>query len=547
MAAAGAGVGASLHVDTPAMLASAHVLGAASTQMLSHVIPTVVPPAGLDEVSIRKALELNARAAKLAIHLDAGAWNLAGGAQAIMQSVYTLLGQEADNVSKFSGFGGSASATTGGLHGSGGSTVATIAGLIPNFPPVPSIPDVLIPEIPTVPAVLDAEYISTLINGGAGAEPHLAAAQHWSSVGESLSQVSEFVASAASTLAAAWQSSAADAAHSALNQFHEWLSLAGQGATDLGKDWHVHAAAWKRAQDNIPLPHVVRKTKSDLVQAMSDNDADGGFSTPRVLFYTSEYNGHNATTHVQMADYSSGQPPGPTSPGLSGPPPISSDGPPRVPGTPVPPPGSIHERLTDDPQIQSLTDPKAMMAMMTVMMAGLAGAAGGLGAVKGVGDGLLQPITGIPSQIAQQLSSLAGKGGAIHPAALHSAHGAAAAKKPSGGAGGGVKPAGLGGGARLSTPPPVAFPAAPAGPAARPVAPTASPAGAAAMGAMMPMTPMGAAGRANRKDKPRNKELFPDETAIDTDTAHVPAVLGAIPEPRAHKPAFSHKVVKADS
>ncbi|MGV7852255.1 hypothetical protein PJM29_29215, partial [Mycobacterium kansasii] len=83
--------------------------------------------------------------------------------------------------------------------------------------------------------------------------------------------------------------------------------------------------------------------------------------------------------------------------------------------------------MTDDPQIQSLTDPKAMMAMMTVMMAGLAGAAGGLGAVKGVGDGLLQPITGIPSQIAQQRSSLAGKGGAIHPAALHSAHGAAAA------------------------------------------------------------------------------------------------------------------------
>lgn len=518
------------------MMAAAHGLAAASEQMLSHTVPTVAPPAGLDEVSISKAVELNTRAAKLIGHLDAGSWNLAGGAMAIVNAALTFEAAETENVSKFTGSGGGMGAP---------------AAAMPNFPPVPSIPDVPIPDVPAPSGVADAEYYSTLVNSGAGEEPHVSAARYWTNTGQSLSQIADVVGTARDALSNGWQSTEAEPALRALNQFHSWVSDVGQSASDLGQDWSNHVAGYRRVKSNIPSPDEAGQTKSDLVRAMDDNMHDGGMSTPRVVYYTGEYNKQNATTEAEMTSYSTGQAPSSLrGAGPGSPPPITSEGPPRVDGTPRPAPGSLQDRLTDDPAMKELKDPKAIMA---AMMAAATGAVGGLGAISGAGKGIFQPIQSLPQQVAQQLSSVAqmaakSPGSTIAPrkpvtASPAKKGGAAGGGK---GGGGGVKPAGLGGGSKPTPPPPSATPAATtATPAMKPPVPGA--AGRMGAGAMPAGFMPGAAGMAGRggqaKDKTRNKALFPDAAEIDNDEAHVPGVLGARPEPsEQQKPAYSHKV-----
>lgn len=519
------------------MLAAAHGLTAASEQMLSHTVPTVAPPAGLDEVSIRKAAELNGRAAKLIGHLDAGSWNLAGGAMSIVNAALTFEAGEADNVSKFTGTGG-------GM----GAPVAAM----PNFPPVPSIPDMPIPDVPAPSGVADAEYYSTLVNSGAGAEPHESAARFWTNTGQSLSQVADVVSTARDALSNGWQSTEAEPAVRALSQFHGWVTDVSRTASDLGNDWSNHAADYRRVKSNIPTPDEAGQTKSNLVQAMDDNMRDGGLSTPRVVQYTGEYNQQNATTETEMTAYSTSQA---TSSlrgaGPGGPPPITSEGPPRVDGTPRPAPGSLQDRLTDDPAMKDLKDPKAIM---TAMIAAATGAVGGLGAISGASKGIFQPIQALPQQVAQQLSSVASMAAkSTAPSSITPPHKPVTASPPKkGGAvgggkggGGGVKPAGLGGGSKLTPPPPAAIPAATnATPVMKPPAPgSVGPMAAGGMpGGFMPGA--GMAGRGSQaKDKTRNKALFPDSAEIDNHDPHVPAVLGAKPEPsEPAKPPYSHKV-----
>lgn len=543
MPATGSSGGPTLHSETPVILVAARSLHAASAQMLSHTVINVVGPAGIDHVSIRKCLEFNARAAQLITHLDAGAWNLASGAMAIEAVVLSTLAQEAANTAKFSGGGGAAAAAN------------AAAGAVPTFPPAPSIPDVPVPDVPGPPEAPDAEYISTLVNGGVGAEPHENAGQHWQNIGRSLLHIAEVVRSAGNALENGWQSAEAEVAHRALKTFHHWVSEAGKAADELGKEWHVHAGSWRTVQKNIPTPQEARQTKLDLVKAMDDNEVDGGLSTPRVIYHTGVYHKHNEQATTQMAAYDTGQSSpasaGPGSGAVGPPPPITAPGaagPPRVDGTPTPPQGPLENKLTDDPDLQSIGDPKTLMAMM---MAGVTAATSGLGAVNGAGSGLLQPIQSLPGQVIQQVTSMAAKAAAPHPPApLHKAPASLAHKAgggKGGGGGGGVKPAGLGGGAKMA-PPPAAFPAASSSPAVHGAPPPKTgpggPGGAGA-GGMMPMGAAGA-GQGNRKDKARNKGLFPDQPVIDSDVDHVPAVLGADAEPEAKKPAYGHKVVKKD-
>jgi len=532
--------GGTLHGDFAMMLAAAHSLHAAAAHMSSHAVPTVVPPAGLDEVSIKSSVRLNARAAKLVSHFDEGSWVLTGAAVAIQNAAAALIAQEAENA---------------GLFARSGIPEGAAQFAMPDFPMPPVFPDVPIPDVPAAPGVPDAQYYSTLINGGAGEAPHAAAADFWRQAGDGMSQAADVIGSARTALAAGWQSPEAEAAHTRLASFHHWAQETGHSASQLGRDWGVHLDNWKTVRDNIPTPEDAGTMKSNLLQAISDNAADGGMSTPRVVSYTNEYNEQNATTSTEMNTYNSSESGAPASVGPGAPPPISSQGPPRVNGIPRPGPGSLQDRLTDDPALKGLKDPKMMM---TALMGAVTGAAGGLGAFSQVGKGVFGPLQQIPQQLMQQMSGLsqmAAKAGAPHAATLapHKATSGSGPKKGGAGAGkgggGGVKPAGLGGG-KMTPPPPVGVPAAMTGSAVKIDAPSGPGRGGGMAGAMpMGGMPIGAAGAAaardKGKDRQRNKALSPDGQFFDDGAQdHVPAVLGGAPEAEQlpKKPEFERKL-----
>ncbi|WP_142386879.1 PPE domain-containing protein [Mycobacterium hubeiense] len=533
-----AGGGSRVEAHIPVLLTAAKSMQAAAAQMLSAAIPTVVPPAGLDEVSLKAAARLNTRAINLVKSIDSGSWALAGGATEVENAAYSFMAKEAENAGSFSGTG-----VAGGVP----------TAQMPAFPPPPSVPDVVLPDIPAPPGVVDAEYTSMLVNGGSGEAPHVAAAEFWNTTGQSLTQISDVLGVAREALRTGWQSPDAENVHAALQKFNAWVDDTGKSSTQLGQDWDSHINGWRRVRNNIASPEEASTTKNNLVQAMNDNAANGGMSTGEVVRWTNEYSTQNTTAQTEMASYNADETSAPPFAEPGAPPPISSSGPPRVEGTPRPAPGTLKDRLTDDPALKGLQDPKAIMA---AMMAAAAGAAGGLGAISQAGKGLFQPIQQIPQQLAQlsQMAQTAGAANAAKSAAsVPRKASPSAAKNAGGGAGGGkggggTKPAGLGGGAKLSTPPPAAVPATPAAPAVRGVAPAAgvggpSPAG---MGMMRPMGAMaGAAGRGDQKDKTRNKELFPDEPFDEDNQEYAPAVLGAKPDPTAPKPTYDRKLGSA--
>ena len=530
------GGGSHVQANIPVLLAAAKSMQAVAAQMLSTAVPTVVPPIGLDPTSLKAFARLNTRAANLVKSIDSGSWALAGGAAEVENAAYAFVAKEAENVGAFSGVGAG-----------GGAPVAAL----PSFPPPPAVPDIVVPDVPAPPGAVDAEYTSTLVNGGSGEAPHQAAADFWTNTGQSLGQASDVLSVARDALRNGWQSPDAEGAHAALQKFHAWVDDTGKSATQLGQDWGTHVAGWQRVRNNIPTPQQAGQTKSNLIQAMDENASNGGMSTPKVVHYTNEYNQQNATTQGEMTSYDAGENSAPTFSHPGEPPAIAAAGPPRVDGTPMPAPGSLQDRLTDDPELKGLKDPKAIM---TAMMAAVAGAAGGVGAIGQAGKGIFGSIQQIPQQIAQQVSKIGemAQSAANHPNAsnplLHNA--ATAPKKAGGGAGGGkggggTKPAGLGGGARLSTPPPAAVPASPGTPPVRvPPAAAAGAPTAAGMGMMPPLGAMAGAGqRGNNRDKTRNKDLFPDSPEFDDGEEYLPAVLGAKPEPT--KPTYDRKLGSA--
>lgn len=533
----GSSTGSHLEAHIPILLTAAHSMHAVSAHMLSTAVPPVAAPIALDTVSLRTAAHLNTSSINLATALDAGSWILAGGATEIQNAAHAFMATEIQNADSFSG-----TTTAGGVP-----TVQP-----PTFPPPPTTPDLPMPEVPAPSGAIDAEYISMLANSGTGDGPHTAAAQFWTTTGHSLTQISDVLAVARDALRNGWQSPDAEPAHAALQRFHAWIDDTSKSATQLGHDWHTHIQGWQRFKQNIPTTQDARQVKANLLQSMADNAANGGLSTPEVVHWGNQYADQNTTAQTELNAYDGTQSTMSPRPDPGDPPPIASTGPPRTDGAAKPPPGTLQDRLTDDPALKGLNDPKAIM---TAMMAAAAGAAGGFGALTQAGKGIFQPIGALPQQLAQQVSQIGQMAKAASPNATNLARktpSPASAKKAGGGGGagkgggGGTKPAGLGGGPKL-TPPPTAVPATPATLAIRGVAPPATniPRGGAPMGMMPPIGALAAGQGGNQKDKARNKDLFPDSPEFDDDQEHAPAVLGAKPEPTKPKPTYDRKLSTA--
>lgn len=191
MEGASAGGGSHVEAHIPVMLTAAQSMQAVSAQMLSAAVPTAVPPAGLDEVSLKAAARLNSRAMNLVKTLDSGSWVLAGGAVEVENAAHSFLAKEAENAASFSGTAGA-----GGVP----------APQLPAFPPPPTIPDLTMPDVPAPPGAIDAEYTSMLVNGGSGDAPHTAAAEFWTNTGQSLAEVSDVLGVARDALRNGWQS-----------------------------------------------------------------------------------------------------------------------------------------------------------------------------------------------------------------------------------------------------------------------------------------------------------------------------------------------------
>ncbi len=524
------GAGSSVQAEFPLLLAVAESLYAVAMQMLSTAVPTVVPPIALDETSLKAHGRLHARAFNLVQKIDSGAWMLAGAAAELLNSAFAFIAQEADNTGLFNG------QSLGGIG----------APQIPAFPPPPGIPDLPVPDIPAPPGVIDAEYTSQLVNGGAGDGPHLAAADFWTNTGQSLTQAAEVIDVLCGSLRNGWLSPDAENVHAALQDFLSWSREMGPAATELGRHWNTHAADWRRTRNNIPTPEEARGVKVRLLDAIQRNMSDGGLSTPEVVDYTNQYTQQNLTTDQEMGVYDSGESGAPPFAGPGVPPEITAGGPPRMDGAARPAPGTLQDRLTDDQGIKGLKDPKEMMS---ALMSAASGLGGGLGSLGGLGKGLFEPLQSIPQQIAQQVSQfgqMASK--AMDPTAAglagHTMPNTAAKAGGAGGGGGGVKPAGLGGGARLGTPSGSGVGAAPSAPAVSGVPASATPAAAPAAGGMgmMPGAMAGAGARGSEKHSARNKQLSPDDDSqFDSDQEHSPPVLGAPPEP-IKKPSYDRKL-----
>lgn len=526
------GAGSSVQAEFSLLLTAAESLYAVAMQMLSTAVPTVVPPIGLDETSLKAHARLHGRAFNLVQKIDGGAWVLAGAAAELLNTAFAFIAQEADNTGLFNG------QSLGGIG----------APQIPAFPLPPGIPDIPVPDIPAPPGVIDAEYTSRLVNGGVGDGPHLAAADFWTNTGQSLTQAAEVIEVLCGSLRNGWQSPDAENVYAAMQNFLTWAHQMGPAATELGKHWQTHAADWRRVRTNIPTPEEASGTKLRLLDAIQRNMSNGGLSTPEVVHYTNEYTQQNTTTGEEMGFYDGGESGASPFTGPGRPPQVAAGGPPRVAGAGRPAPGTLQDRLTDDQGIKQLQDPKSMMS---ALMGALSGATGGLGSLGGLGKGIFEPIQQIPQQIAQQVAQfgqMASKG--VDPTAAnlasHTMPHAGVKAGGGGGGGGGVKPAGLGGGARIGTPPSSGVPAAPSAPSVHGVpafaASAAVPAAAAGGMGMMPAAMAGAGGRGGEKSKARSKQLTPDEESqFDSDQEYSTPVLGAPPEP-IRKPSFDRKL-----
>lgn len=549
----GSGGGGRLEHNPALLHAGSRQLHVVSTQLLSMAIPNVTPPAGVDETSLARAAELNARGAKLTLAIDAAALVLAGGATEIANTAFSFMAQESNNVAAYASVNPENAGLAAAASAAGAAEEA--AAQMPAFPAPPAIPDMKVPSLPSLPSAKDAEWHSRLINGGSGPGPLEEAAHKWATTGRQLAEAVDVIDVARQGIRAGWESDHSQNSHNALTRFSTYLNDLSKSASALGNDYQAHAASFRTVRDRVPTPDQAAGAKDEWVQAVDENMSNGGLSTGRVVAASNEITKQNGETSTAVAGYSSDMPSSGADPGT--PPPISANNPTRSPGAARPGPGDLSKRLAGDKLLGGLDDKlgkdmKDPKQMAQAMMAAMGGAMGGLGAIGGAGKSVTQPF----QQGLQQLGQLAqgmGKGGAANPAGIKPptkpTTGGSAPKKAGGGGGGGVKSAGVGG---IKNPaPPAVVPAAVSatkavlgGDAAAAAAGNGGRAGGAMGGGMMPAG-AGAGRRGEEKAKARNKELFPDRPEFDDDQEHAPAVLGEQPKPEA-PPAYDGKLQRAE-
>ncbi|MDO2986839.1 PPE domain-containing protein [Mycobacteroides abscessus subsp. abscessus] len=549
----GSGGGGRLEHNPALLHAGSRQLHVVSTQLLSMAVPKVTPPAGVDETSLARAAELNARAAKLTLAIDAASLVLAGGATEIANTAASFMAQEGNNLAAFASVNPENAGLAAAAAGAGAAEEA--AAQMPAFPAPPAIPDMSIPSLPALPSAKDAEWHSRLINGGSGPAPLEEAAHHWNNTGRQLAEAVDVVDVARQGIQAGWQSDHSDSSHRALTRFSSYLNDLSKSATALGNDYQTHAASFRKVRDRVPTPDQASGAKDEWVQAVDENMRNGGLSTGRVFAASNEITKQNEDTSTAVAGYSSEIPSSGSDPGT--PPQISANNPTRSPGVTRPAPGDLSRRLAGDKLLGGLDDKlgkdmKDPKAMAQAMMAAMGGAMGSLGAIGGAGKSITQPFQSGLQQLGQIAQGM-GKGGAANPAGIRQptkpSTGGGAPKKAGGGGGGGVKSAGIGG---IRNPaPPAVVPAAVSAPKAvvggeaAAAAAAGSVGRAGAMGGGMMPAGAGAGRRGEEKAKARNKQLFPDSPEFDDDQEHAPAVLGEQPKPEA-PPAYDGKLQRAE-
>lgn len=554
MAAVNPGSGGRLEHNPALLQAGSRQLHVVSTQLLSMAVPKVTPPAGVDETSLARAAELNARAAKLTLAIDAASLVLAGGATEIANTASSFMAQESNNVAAYASVNPENAGLAAAASAAGAAEEA--AAQMPAFPAPPVIPDMNIPSLPALPSAKDAEWHSRLINGGSGPGPLEEAAHHWSNTGRQLAEAVDVIDVARQGIQAGWQSDHSQNSHTALTRFSSYLNDLSKSSDALGNDYQTHAAGFRKVRDRVPTPDQAAGAKDEWVQAVDENMRNGGLSSDRVFKASNEITKQNSDTTSAVSGYSSEVPSSGADPGT--PPQISANNPTRSPGATRPGPGDLSKRLAGDKLLGGLDDKlgkdmKDPKQMAQAMMGALGGAMGGLGAIGGAGKSLTQPLQSAAQQFGQLAQGM-GKGGAANPAGIKpptkpSTGGGSPKKAGSGGGGGGVKSAGIGG---IKNPaPPQVVPAAVSAPKAVVGGEAAGAAGAGGAraggmggGGMMPGG-AGAGRRGDEKAKARNKQLFPDRPEFDDDQEHSPAVLGEQPKPEA-PPAYDGKLQRAE-
>lgn len=249
-----------IQVDPDALTAAAGQLSGTSQ---SHP-PVVAQPPGVDGTSVAAVAQINAASAALATLLDHGSALRSVGGLAVANTAATLGAQDATNATAISA----------------GSTPEAVTG--PGT--LPSVPEPQLPRIPTIPGSvppLPGEAHARALYGGSGSGSLHTFADHWSTVGGQLDQVSATVRQAGQSIDDSWVDGSQQAGANT-RRHADWVDEMAQQAHQLANHARTVAAGFETAKSQTPSPDEFATARQNLTSAMQRYVSSRGMNAGEV-------------------------------------------------------------------------------------------------------------------------------------------------------------------------------------------------------------------------------------------------------------------------
>ncbi|EHB44059.1 PPE protein [Mycolicibacterium rhodesiae JS60] len=285
---------------------------------------TPVAPAAADQVSATVAAGLSTRLQTVGAYSARAAQITSAAAATLHSNAGTYAEQEDLNAA---------------MLRPGGTAQPALAGAASvRAPAVPAPVPVVAASVPAGITPTDGKSIATLIHGGSGPEPLLAAATEARAHAAELRQISTSLGGISDRLAVDWRSGAAETATTGIATLAGWYDRHAEHTAAIARACEAQADSFSRTRAAVPKPEVFEDLERRLTAAARANALPGsmGRYTPVITQLQTQL----AATHAQAvrayADYTTRAADLPTD-------------------TPTPPPSTVH--ALDNPLIPQAPPP----------------------------------------------------------------------------------------------------------------------------------------------------------------------------------------------
>jgi PPE family protein/PE family protein len=279
-------------VDLWVQVDELHAAGTRMAQSVAVPIPltgVAVTPAAADQVSATVAAAVSARLHAIGTHSTHAAY-LTTTAAAVLHANAETYGEQEDRNTALLRPGGAAT----------GAAVSAPTGLAldtapPQVAPLPATPVGVTPS--------DGKAVATLIHGGTGPGPLLAAAQAVRIHATKLRAISTDLRGTSDRLGQAWQSPAAEVATGRIATLACWYDDHAQHAVTTARACEAHADSVSQARAAIPRPEVFEDLERRLQAASCANVIARGAYAPVITALQTQLRTTHAQALTAYADY----------------------------------------------------------------------------------------------------------------------------------------------------------------------------------------------------------------------------------------------------